>query len=167
MIVDVLRLVSVHHQSNVVVLMFLPGTLPDCNIRRVVTCSLTVLDEALLKLAEEFVVIRIIAALREPDIIPHEEDFAVTAAHVSHDLIDLLQYRLFASELSFFAGYNGMSVILLLVSDSFVSHVTVFLLLLFFSGYCLSCSLCVEVSPGEFKALTGAYHRYYQLTCFR
>ena len=54
MVVDILRFVSVHHQSNVIVLMFLPGTLPDCDIRRVVTCSLTVLDEALLKLAEEW-----------------------------------------------------------------------------------------------------------------
>ena len=165
-IVDALGLVSVHHQGNVVVLMFLFGTLPDCDIRRIVTCSLTVLDEALLKLAEEFVVIRTIVALRESDIKPHKVNFAVAVAHVGHDLIDLLQYRLFASELSFFAGYNGMSVILLLVGDSFVSHVTVFLLLLFFSGYWLFCSLCIEVSPGEFKALSGAYHRYYQLTCF-
>ena len=132
MIVGALGLVSVHHQSNVIVLMFLPGTLPDCNIRRVVTRSPTVLDEALLKQAEEFVVIRIIVALREPDIISHEEDLAVTVAHVGHQLIDLLQYRFFTSELSFFAGYNGMSVILLLVGDSFVSHVTVFL------GYCSS-----------------------------
>ena len=135
MVVDILRLVAVHHQNDVIVLMFLPGTLPDCDIRRVVTCSLTVLDEALLKLAEEFVVIRIIVALREPDIISHEEDLAVTVAHVGHQLIDLLQYRFFTSELSFFAGYNGMSVILLLVGDSFVSHVTVFLLLSAYSVF--------------------------------
>ena len=166
MVVDILRFVSVHHQSNVIVLMFFPGTLPNSNIRWVTSCSFTVLDEALLKQAEEFVVTRIIVALREPDIISHEEDLAVTVAHVGHQLIDLLQYRFFTSELSFFAGYNGMSVILLLVGDSFVSHVTVFLLLLFFSGYWLFCSLCIEVSPGEFKALSGAYHRYYQLTCF-
>ena len=166
MIVDVLRLVSVHHQSNVVVLMFLPGTLPDCNIRRVVTRSLTVLDEALLKLTEEFVIIRMCVIFGESDIIPHEENLAVAVAHVSHDLIDLLQYRLFASELSVFVGHDGMPVVLVVVGDSFVSHVTVFLLLLFFSGYWLFCSLCIEVSPGEFKALSGAYHRYYQLTCF-
>ena len=163
---DALSLVSVHHQNDVIVLMFLPGTLPDCNVCRVISLTFTVLDEALLKLAEEFVVIRIIVALRESDIKPHKESFAVTVAHVSHDLIDLLQYRFFTSELSVFAGYNGMSVILLLVGDSFVSHVTVFLLLLFFSGYWLFYSLCIEVSPGEFKALSGAYHRYYQLTCF-
>ena len=119
---DVLRLVSVHHQSNVVVLMFLPGTLPDCDIRRVVTRSLTVLDEALLKLAEEFVIIRMCVIFGESDIISHEEDFAVAVAHVSHDLIDLLQYRLLASEPFLFVGYDGMSVILLLVSDSFASH---------------------------------------------
>ena len=167
MVVDILRLVSVHHQSNVIVLMFLPGTLPDCDIRRVVTCSLTVLDEALLKLAEEFVVIRIIVALREPDIISHEEDLAVTVAHVGHQLIDLLQYRFFTSELSVFAGYNGMSVILLLIGDSFVSHVTVFLLLLFFSGYWLFCSLLLrDEPPVRAKALTGGSYRYYQLTCF-
>ena len=166
MIVDVLRLVSVHHQSNVVVLMFLSGTFPDCNIRRIVTCSLTVLDEALLKLAEEFVVIRIIVALREPDIIPHEEGFTMTVAHVGHQLIDLLQYRFFTSERSGFIGHDGMALVLVFVGDSFISHVTVFLLLLFFSGYWLFCSLCIEVSPGEFKALSGAYHRYYQLTCF-
>ena len=113
--------------------MFLPGTLPDCNIRRVVTRSLTVLDEALLKLAEEFVVIRIIVALREPDIIPHEEDFAVTVAHVSHDLIDLLQYRFLASERSGFIGHDGMALVLVFVGDSFVSHITVFLLLTVYS----------------------------------
>ena len=146
MIVDILRFVSVHHQNDVIVLMFLPGTLPDCNIRRVVTRSLTVLDEALLKQAEEFVVIRIIVALRESDIKPHKESFTVTVAHVSHKLIDLLQYRLFASELFGFIGHDGMSVILLLVGDSFVSHVTVFL------GYCsflvtgYSVSLCVGMS---------------------
>ena len=128
-----LGLVSVHHQSNVIVLMFLPGTLPDCNIRRVVTRSLTVLDEALLKQAEEFVVIRIIVALREPDIISHEEDFAVTVAHVGHQLIDLLQYRFFTSELSGFIGHDRMPVILLLVGDFFVSHVAVFLLLTVYS----------------------------------
>ena len=122
MVVDILRFVSVHHQSNVIVLMFLPGTLPDCDIRRVVTRSLTVLDEALLKLAEEFVVIRIIVALREPDIISHEEDLAVTVAHVGHDLIDLLQYRLLTSEPFLFVGYDGMSLILFIVSDSFASH---------------------------------------------
>lgn len=166
MIVGALGLVSVHHQNDVIVLMFLPGTLPDCNIRRVVTRSLTVLDEALLKQAEEFVVIRIIVALREPDIISHEEDLAVTVAHVGHQLIDLLQYRFFTSEQSGFIGHDGMALVLVFVGDSFVSHVTVFLLLLFFSGYWLFCSLCIEVSPGEFKALSGAYHRYYQLTCF-
>ena len=109
--------------------MFLPGTLPDCNIRGVVTCSLTVLDEALLKLAEEFVVIRIIVALREPDIIPHEEDFTVTAAHVSHKLIDLLQNQFLTSERSGFIGHDGMALVLVFVGDSFVSHVAVFLLL--------------------------------------
>ena len=119
---DVLRLVSVHHQSNVVVLMFLPGTLPDCDIRRVVTRSLTVLDEALLKLAEEFVIIRMCVIFGESDIIPHEENLAVTVAHVSHDLIDLLQYRLLASEPFLFVGYDGMSLILFIVSDSFASH---------------------------------------------
>ena len=115
--------------------MGLTGHIPDCDIRRVVTCSLTVLDEALLKLAEEFVVIRIIVALRESDIKPHKESFAVTVAHVSHDLIDLLQYRFFTSELSGFIGHDGMSVILLLVGDSFVSHVTVFLLLTVYSVF--------------------------------
>ena len=139
---DILRFVSVQHQSNVIVLMFLFGTLPDCDIRRIVTCSLTVLDEALLKLAEEFVVIRTIVALRESDIKPHKESFTVTVAHVGHDLIDLLQYRFFTSELSFFAGYNGMSVILLLVGDSFVSHVTVFLLLTAYSVF-----LSAGISP--------------------
>lgn len=137
MVVDVLRLVSIQHQGNVVVLMFLPGTLPDCNIRRIVTRSLTVLDKTLLKLTEEFVVIRMPVALGKPDIIPHKEDFAVTAAHVSHDLIDLLQYRFFTAKLFLFIGHDGMSVILLLVGDSFISHDAVFLLLLFFSGYCL------------------------------
>ena len=119
---DVLRFVSVHHQSNVVVLMFLPGTLPDCDIRRVVTRSLTVLDEALLKLAEEFVIIRMCVIFGESDIIPHEENLAVAVAHVSHDLIDLLQYRLLASEPFLFVGYDGMSLILFIVSDSFASH---------------------------------------------
>ena len=135
MVVDILRFVSVHHQSNVIVLMFLPGTLPDCNIRRVISCPFTVLDEALLKTAEEFVVIRMPVVLREPDIISHEVNFAVTIAHIGHDLIDLLQYRFFTSELSFFAGYNGMPVILLLVGDSFVSHVTVSLLLTAYSVF--------------------------------
>ena len=129
MIVGALGLVSVHHQSNVIVLMFLPGTFADCNVCRIISLTFTVLDEALLKPAEEFVVIRIIVALREPDIIPHEEDFTVTAAHVSHDLIDLLQNRFLTSERSGFIGYDGMSVILFFVGDSFVSHVTVFLLL--------------------------------------
>ena len=115
--------------------MGLTGHIPDCDIRRVVTCSLTVLDEALLKLAEEFVVIRIIVILRKSDIIPHEEDLAVTVAHVGHQLIDLLQYRFFTSELSGFIGHDGMSVILLLVGDSFVSHVTVFLLLTVYSVF--------------------------------
>ena len=119
---DALSLVSVHHQSNVIVLMFLPGTLPDCNIRRVISLTFTVLDEALLKLAEEFVIIRIIVIFRKPDIIPHEENLAVAVAHVSHDLIDLLQYRLFASELSVFVGHDGMPVVLVVVGDSFVSH---------------------------------------------
>ena len=122
---DVLRLVSVHHQSNVVVLMFLPGTLPDCDIRRVVTRSLTVLDEALLKLAEEFVIIRMCVIFGESDIIPHEENLAVAVAHVSHDLIDLLQYRFFTTKLFLFVGYDGMSLILFIVSDSFASHVAV------------------------------------------
>ena len=166
MVVDILRLVSVHHQSNVIVLMFLPGTFADCNVCRIISLTFTVLDETLLKLAEEFVVIRIIVALREPDIISHEEDLAVTVAHVGHQLIDLLQYRFFTSEQSGFIGHDGMALVLVFIGDSFVSHVTVFLLLLFFSGYWLFCSLCIEVSPGEFKALSGAYHRYYQLTCF-
>ena len=131
MIVDVLRLVSVHHQSNVVVLMFLPGTFSDCDIRRVVACSLTVLDEALLKLAEEFVVIRMPIALGESDIISHKVNFAVTTAHLGHDLINLLQYRLFASELSVFVGHDGMPVVLVVVGDSFVSHDTLFYCLLF------------------------------------
>ena len=142
MVVDILRFVSVHHQSNVIVLMFLPGTLPDCDIRRVVSCSLTVFDEALLKLAEKFVVIRITVALRESDIKPHKESFAVTVVHVSHDLIDLLQYRFFTSELFSFIGHDGMSVILLLVGDSFVSHVTVFLLLSAYSVF-----LSAGISP--------------------
>lgn len=120
MVVDTLRLVSVHHQSYMIMLMFFPGTLPDCNIRRVISCPFTVLDEALLKLAEKFVVVRTIAVLRETDIKPHEEDFAVTAVHVSHDLIDLLQYRLFASELSGFIRHDGMSQVLLLVGDFFL-----------------------------------------------
>ena len=142
MVVDALSLVSVHHQSNVIVLMFLPATLPDCNVCGIISLTFTVLDEALLKLAEEFVVIRIIVALRESDIKPHKESFAVTVVHVSHDLIDLLQYRFFTSELSVFAGYNGMSVILLLIGDSFVSHVTVFLLLSAYSVF-----LSAGISP--------------------
>lgn len=150
MVVDALGFVSVQHQGNVVVLMFLPGTLPDCNIRRVISCPFTVLDEALLKLAEEFVVIRMPVALRESDIIPHEEDFAVTVAHVGHNLINLLQYRLFTSELSVFVGYNGMSLVLVFVGDSFVSHVTVFLLLLFCFGYWLFCfSFCRDEPSGD------------------
>ena len=133
MVVDILRFVSVHHQSNVIVLMFLPGTLPDCDIRRVVSCSLTVFDEALLKLAEEFVVIRIIVALRESDIKPHEVNFTVTVAHVGHQLIDLLQYRFFTSKLFSFIGHDGMALVLVFVGDFFVSHVTVFLLLTVYS----------------------------------
>ena len=146
-IVDALRLVSVHHQSNVVVLMFLARTLPDCNIRRVISCPFTVLDEALLKLAEKFVVIRMPVALGESDIISHKVNFAVAVAHVGHQLINLLQYRLFASELSVFVGHDGMPVVLVVVGDSFVSHVTVFL------GYCsslvtgYSVSLSVGMSP--------------------
>ena len=163
MVVDILRLVAVHHQNDVIVLMFLPGTLPDCNIRRVISLTFTVLDEALLKLAEEFVVIRIIVALRESDIKPHKESFAVTVAHVSHDLIDLLQYRFFTSELSFFAGYNGMSVILLLVGDSFVSHVAFFHVLIM-EVYHLFCSFCIEVSPMvSSKPSPWDLYRYYHL----
>ena len=139
---DALGLVSVQHQGNVVVLMFLARTLPDCNIRRVISCPFTVLDEALLKLAEEFVVIRIIVALRESDIKPHKESFAVTVVHVSHDLIDLLQYRFFTSELSVFAGHDGMALVLVFVGDSFVSHVTVFLLLSAYSVF-----LSAGISP--------------------
>ena len=123
---DILRFVSVHHQSNVIVLMFFPGTLPNSNIRWVTSCSFTVLDEALLKQAEEFVVTRIIVALREPDIISHEEDLAVTVAHVGHQLIDLLQYRFFTSELSGFIGHDRMSLVLVFVGNFFGSHVTVF-----------------------------------------
>ena len=145
MVVDILRLVSVHHQSNVIVLMFFPGTLPNSNIRRVTSCSFTVLDEALLKQAEEFVVIRIIVALREPDIISHEEDFAVTAAHVGHQLIDLLQYRFFTSKLFSFIGHDGMALVLVFVGDSFVSHITVFLLLSAYSVY--SVFLSAGISP--------------------
>ncbi len=133
MVVDILRFVSVHHQSNVIVLMFFPGTLPNSNIRWVTSCSFTVLDEALLKQAEEFVVIRIIVALREPDIISHEEDLAVTVAHVGHQLIDLLQYRFFTSKLFSFIGHDGMALVLVFVGDSFVSHITVFLLLTVYS----------------------------------
>ena len=128
---DALGLVSVQHQGNVVVLVFLSGTLPDCDIRRVVACSLTVLDEALLKLAEKFVVIRMPVALGESDIISHEVDFAVTVAHVGHQLIDLLQYRLLTAKLSGFIGHDGMSLVLVFVGDSFVSHDTLFSCLLF------------------------------------
>lgn len=147
MVVDALRLVSVHHQSYMIMLMFLARTLPDCDIRRVVTCSLTVLDEALLKLTEEFVVIRMPVALGESDIISHKVNFAVAAAHVGHDLIDLLQYRFFASELSVFVGHDGVSLVLSFIGDPFVSHVAVFL------GYCsslvtgYSVSLSVGMSP--------------------
>lgn len=132
---DILRLVAVHHQNDVIVLMFFPGTFADCNVCRIISLAFTVFDEALLKLAEEFVVIRIIVALREPDIIPHEEDFAVTVAHVSHDLIDLLQYRFLASERSGFIGHDGMALVLVFVGDSFVSHITVFLLLTAYSVF--------------------------------
>ena len=142
MVVDALGFVSVQQQGNVVVLMFLSGTFPDCDIRRVVTRSLTVLDEALLKLAEKFVVIRMPVALGESDIIPHKVNFAVTVAHLGHDLINLLQYRFFASELSVFVGYNGMSLVLVFVGDSFVSHAVVSLLLTVYSV-----SLCVGMSP--------------------
>ena len=135
MVVDILRLVAVHHQNDVIVLMFFPGTFADCNVCRIISLAFTVFDEALLKLAEEFVVIRIIVALREPDIIPHEEDFAVTVAHVSHDLIDLLQYRFPASERSGFIGHDGMALVLVFVGDSFVSHITVFLLLTAYSVF--------------------------------
>lgn len=166
-IVDALRLVSVHHQSNVVVLMFLARTLPDCNIRRVISCPFTVLDEGLLKLTEEFVVIRMPVALWESDIIPHKEGFTVTVAHVGHQLINLLQYRLFASELSVFIGHDGMPVVLVVVGDSFVSHVAVFLLLLFCFGYWLFCfSLCRNEPPVMPKALTGGSYRYYHLPVF-
>lgn len=130
---DVLRLVSIQHQSNVVVLMFLSGTFSDCDIRRVVTRSLTVFDEGLLKLAEEFVVIRMPVAFGESDIIPHEVDFAVAVAHVGHDLIDLLQYRLLAAKLSGFIGHDGMSLILSFIGDSSISHAVVFLLLTVYS----------------------------------
>ena len=153
---DALGFVSVQHQGNVVVLMFLPGTLPDCDIRLVISCPFTVLDEALLKLTEEFVVIRMPVALGESDIISHKVNFAVAAAHVGHDLIDLLQYRFFASELSVFVGHDGVSLVLVFVGDSFVSHVAVFL------GYCSSLvtgssvSLSVGMSPPVMsKALTG------------
>ena len=122
MVVDALGLVSVQHQGNVVVLMFLPGTFSDCDIRRVISCPFTVLDEALLKTAECFIIIRIIVIFRKPDIISHEEDLAVTVAQVSHDLLDLLQYRLLTSEPFLFVGYDGMSLILFIVSDSFASH---------------------------------------------
>ena len=133
MVVDALGFVAVQHQGNVVVLMFLPGTLPDCNIRRIITRSLAVLDEGLLKLAEEFVVIRMPVAFGESHIIPHEVDFAVAVAHVSHDLIDLLQYRFFTAKLFLFVGHDRMSLILLLVGDSFISHAVVSLLLTVYS----------------------------------
>ena len=81
-------------------------------------------------------------ALGESDIIPHKVNFAVTVAHLGHDLINLLQYRFFASELSVFVGYNGMSLVLVFVGDSFVSHAVVSLLLTVYSV-----SLCVGMSP--------------------
>ena len=158
MVVDALGFVSVQHQGNVVVLMFLSGTFPDCDIRRVVTRSLTVFDEGLLKLAEEFVVIRMPVAFGESDIIPHKEDFAVTVAHIGHQLINLLQYRFFTAKLFLFVGHDRMSLILLLVGDSFISHAAVSLLLCF--------SLCRDEPPVMSKALTGGSYRYYQLTCF-
>ena len=141
-----------------IMLMFLPGTLPDCNIRRIISCPFTVLNEALLKLTEEFVVIRMPVALGESDIISHEEGFTVTVTHVGHDLINLLQYRLFASKLLGFIRHDGMSLVLVFVGDSFVSHVAVFLLLLFCFGYWLFCfSLCRDEPPVMSEALTGAY----------
>ena len=91
--------------------------------------------EVFLKLAEEFIVIRIIVALRESDIKPHKESFAVTVAHVGHDLIDLLQYRFFTSKLFGFIRHDGMSLVLVFVGDSFVSHVAVFLLLTVYSVF--------------------------------
>ena len=130
---DALGLMSVHHQCNVIMLMFLSGTFSDCDIRRVVTCSLTVLDEALLKLAEKFVVIRMPVALGKSDIIPHKVNFAVTTAHIGHDLINLLQYRFLTAKLSGFIGHDGMSQVLVFVGDSFVSHAVVFLLLTVYS----------------------------------
>ena len=139
---DALSLVSVHHQNDVIVLMFLPGTLPDCNVCRIISLTFTVLDEALLKLAEKFVVIRIIVALRESDIKPHKESFAVTVAHVGHQLIDLLQYRFFTSKLFSFIGHDGMALVLVFVGDSFVSHITVFLLLSAYSVF-----LSAGISP--------------------
>ena len=60
---------------------------------------------------------------------------AVTVAHVSHDLIDLLQYRFLASERSGFIGHDGMALVLVFVGDSFVSHITVFLLLTAYSVF--------------------------------
>ena len=117
----------VQHQSNVVVLVFLTGTLPDCNIRGVISCSLTVLDKGLLKLAEMFVVVRMFVTFRKADVIPHEEDLTVPVAHVGHHLIDLLQYRFLTSERSGFIRHDGMSLVLVFVGDFLGSHVTVFL----------------------------------------
>ena len=125
-IVNASSLMPIQHQSHVVVLVFLTGTLPDCNIRRVISCPLTVLDEALLKLAEMFVV-RMFVTLRKADIIPHEEDLTVAVAHVGHHLIDLLQYRFLTSERSGFIRHDGMSLVLVFVSDFLVSHVSDFL----------------------------------------
>ena len=120
-------LVPIQHQSNVVVLVFLTGTLPDCNIRRVVTCPFTVLDEALLKLTEMFVVVQMFVTLRKTDVIPHEEDLTVAVAHVGHHLINFLQYRFLTSERSGFIRHEGMSLVLVFVSDFLVSHVSDFL----------------------------------------
>ena len=126
-IVNASSLMPIQHQSHVVVLVFLPGTLPDCNIRRVISCPLTVLDKGLLKLAEMFVVVRMFVTLRKADIIPHEEDLTVAVAHVGHHLIDLLQYRFLTSERSGFIRHDGMSLVLVFVGDFLVSHVTLFL----------------------------------------
>ena len=160
---DALRLVAVHHQNDVIVLMFFPGTFADCNVCRIISLAFTVFDEALLKLAEEFVVIRICAALRKPDIIPHEEDFAVTVAHVGHQLIDLLQYRFFTSKLFSFIGHDGMALVLVFVGDSFVSHVAFFHVLIM-EVYHLFCSFCIEVSPMvSSKPSPWGLYRYYHL----
>lgn len=126
-IVNASSLMPIQHQSNVVVPVFLSGTLPDCNIRRVISCPLTVLDKGLLKLAEMFVVVRMFVTFGKADIIPHEEDLTVPVAHVGHHLIDLLQYRFLTSERSGFIRHDGMSLVLVFVGDFLVSHVTVFL----------------------------------------